>query len=209
MHNEWAMKDCCEMIADVPARQRRVLQVVLYINAAMFLVEFGAGLLAGSTALLADSVDMLGDALVYGFSLYVVSRGSVWQARASLLKGTVMAVFGLGVLLEAIQKIVRGIVPAAGLMGGIGLIALAANVVCLFLLWRRRGDDINMRSAWLCSRNDVMADVGVLIAAGGVALTGSAWPDIAVGLLIATMFVTSAISIVGEARRALRPLTTP
>jgi Co/Zn/Cd efflux system component len=152
---------------------------------------------------------MLGDALVYGFSLYVVSRGSVWQARASLLKGTVMAIFGLGVLLEAILKIVRGIVPAAGLMGGIGLLALAANVVCLFLLWRRRGDDINMRSAWLCSRNDVMANAGVLVAAGAVALTGSAWPDIAVGLLIATMFVTSAISIVGEARRALRPLTTP
>jgi Co/Zn/Cd efflux system component len=120
-----------------------------------------------------------------------------------------MVIFGLGVFLEAILKIVRGIVPAAGLMGGIGLLALAANVVCLFLLWRRRGDDINMRSAWLCSRNDVMANAGVLVAAGAVALTGSAWPDIAVGLLIATVFVTSAISIVGEARRALRPLATP
>jgi cation diffusion facilitator family transporter len=209
MHNEWAVKDCCEIITDVPARQRRVLQIVLYINAAMFLLECGAGLLAGSTALLADSVDMLGDALVYGFSLYVVRRGNVWQVRAALLKGTVMASFGLGVLLEAILKIARGIVPAAGLMGGIGLIALAANMACLFLLWRRRGDDINMRSAWLCSRNDVMANAGVLIAAGAVALTGSAWPDIAVGLLIAAMFVTSAIKVVGEARRALWPLTTP
>lgn len=195
-------------MTDVPARQRRVLQIVLCINAAMFLVEFGAGLLAGSTALLADSVDMLGDALVYGFSLYVVSRGSVWQARASLLKGTVMALFGLGVLLEAILKIVRGTVPSAELMGGVGLIALVANVVCLILLWRRRADDINMRSAWVCSRNDVTANVGVLIAAAAVALTGSAWPDIAVGLLIAAMFVTSAVSIVGEARRALNPLTT-
>ena len=194
---------------DVPARQRRVLQIVLGINAGMFLVEFGAGLLAGSTALLADSVDMLGDALVYGFSLYVVSRGPVWQARAALLKGAVMAVFGLGVLAEAVLKIVRGIVPAAGLMGGIALLALAANVVCLFLLWRRRTDDINIRSAWLCSRNDVMANVGVLVAAGVVALTGSAWPDVTVGLLIAAMFVMSATSVVREARRALRPLRTP
>lgn len=197
------------MMIDVPARQRRVLQIVLGINGAMFLVEFGAGLLAGSTALLADSVDMLGDALVYGFSLYVVSRGSVWQARAALLKGTVMAVFGLGVLAEAVLKIVRGIVPAAGLMGGIGLLALVANAVCLFLLWRCRADDINMRSAWLCSRNDVMANVGVLVAAGAVALTGSAWPDIAVGLLIAGLFVISATSVVRAARRALRPLRTP
>src|SRR5258705_2712192 len=194
------------MIADVPARQRRVLLVVLCINAAMFLVEFGAGLLADSTALLADSVDMLGDALVYGFSLYVVSRGSVWQARAALLKGTVMVIFGLGVFGEAVLKIVRGIVPAAGLMGSTGFLALAANVVCLFLLWRRRGDDINMRSTWLCSRNDVMANAGVLIAAETVALPGSPLPDIAVGLLIATMFVTSATRVLRESRRALRPL---
>jgi cation diffusion facilitator family transporter len=194
------------MIADVPARQRRVLRVVLCINAAMFLVEFGAGLLADSTALLADSVDMLGDALVYGFSLYVVSRSSVWQARAALLKGTVMVIFGLGVFGEAVLKIVRGIVPAASLMGSIAFLALAANVVCLFLLWRHRGDDINMRSTWLCSRNDVMANAGVLIAAGVVALTGSPWPDIAVGLLIATMFVTSATKVLRESRRALRPL---
>lgn len=118
MHTE-VMKDCCEVMVDAPARQRRVLQIVLCINAAMFLMEFGAGLLAGSTALLADSVDMLGDALVYGFSLYVVSRATVWQARASLLKGAVMAIFGLGVLLEVILKIARGIVPAAGLMGAL------------------------------------------------------------------------------------------
>jgi len=120
-----------------------------------------------------------------------------------------MAFFGLGVLLEVILKLARGIVPSAGLMGSIGLVALAANVVCLFLLWRRRGDDINMRSAWLCSRNDVMANAGVLIAAGAVAVTGSAWPDIAVGLLIAGMFGASAIRVIREARRALHPLTIP
>ena len=145
------MKDCCEVMTDVSVEQRRILQIVLWINLGMFVIEFGAGLLADSTALLADSVDMLGDAIVYGFSLYVVSRGSVWQARAALLKGAVMAAFGLGVLVEAVLKIVRGNVPSADVMGGIGLLALSANLVCLFLLRRRRADDINMRSAWLCS----------------------------------------------------------
>jgi cation diffusion facilitator family transporter len=198
------MKDCCEVMTDVSVEQRRVLQIVLWINLVMFLVEFGAGLLADSTALLADSVDMLGDAIVYGFSLYVVSRGSVWQARAALLKGSVMAAFGLGVLVEAVLKIVRGTVPAADVMGGIGLLALAANLACLLLLRRRRADDINMRSAWLCSRNDVMANAGVLLAAAGVFVTGSAWPDLAIGLLIAAMFATSALGVIREARRALQ-----
>lgn len=192
------------MMTDVAVEQRRVLQIVLWINMVMFVVECGAGLLAESTALLADSVDMLGDAIVYGFSLYVVSRGSVWQARAALLKGMVMAAFGVGVLLEAALKVVRGSVPAADLMGGIGLLALAANLGCLVLLRRRRADDINMRSAWVCSRNDVLANGGVLLAAAGVFVTGSPWPDIAVGLLIAAMFATSALGVVREARHSLQ-----
>lgn len=198
------MKDCCEVMTDVAVEQRRVLQIVLWINMVMFVVECGAGLLAESTALLADSVDMLGDAIVYGFSLYVVSRGSVWQARAALLKGMVMAAFGVGVLLEAALKVVRGSVPAADLMGGIGLLALAANLGCLVLLRRRRADDINMRSAWVCSRNDVLANGGVLLAAAAVFVTGSPWPDIAVGLLIAAMFATSALGVVREARYSLQ-----
>jgi cation diffusion facilitator family transporter len=198
------MKDCCEVMTDVAVEQRRVLQTVLWINMVMFVVECGAGLLAESTALLADSVDMLGDAIVYGFSLYVVSRGRVWQARAALLKGMVMAVFGIGVLVEAALKVVRGSVPAADLMGGIGLLALAANVGCLVLLRRRRADDINMRSAWVCSRNDVLANGGVLLAAAGVFVTGSPWPDIAVGVLIAAMFATSALGVVWEARESLQ-----
>ena len=192
------------MMTDVAVEQRRVLRAVLAINLAMFVVECGGGLLADSTALLADSVDMLGDAMVYGVSLYVVSRGRVWEARAALIKGTVMAAFGLGVLVEAGLKVVRGTVPAADLMGGIGLLALAANLGCLLLLRGRRADDLNMRSAWLCSRNDVLANAGVLVAAAGVFLTGSAWPDIAIGLLIAGMFARTAIGVVGEARDALR-----
>lgn len=199
------VKDCCDIRADVPERQRRTLRAVLWINAAMFLAEFGAGLLAHSTALLADSVDMLGDAIVYGFSLYVVHRGTMWQARAALLKGATMAAFGVGVLVEVALKIARGVVPTADLMAGVGVIALGANVLCLSLLWRRKGDDINMRSAWVCSRNDVAANVGVVVAAGVVAATGSAWPDILIGLLIAVMFGSSAVGVIRQARRALRP----
>lgn len=141
------MRECCEVRAEIPERQRRVLQIVLSINVVMFLVEFVSGVMAHSTALLADSVDMLGDAIVYGFSLYVVSRGAVWQARAALLKGLIMAGFGLGVIAEVSAKLVRGTVPAAEVMGGIGLLALLANAACLLLLWRHRTDDINMRSA--------------------------------------------------------------
>ena len=203
------MKSCCAVPADVPSRQRRLLLLVLWINAAMFMTECGAGLAAGSTALLADSVDMLGDAIVYGFSLYVIRRGIHWQARAALLKGVLMAVFGLGVLAEVGSKLVRDVVPAAQMIGGVGLLALAANMVCLVLLWRRRLDDINMRSAWLCSRNDVLANAGVLFAAAGVAITGSAWPDIAVGLLIAAMFVSSAIAVIRDARRVRRLVPGP
>lgn len=198
------MKECCEIRSDVPERQRRVLRVVLWINAAMFLGEFGAGLFAHSTALLSDSVDMLGDAMVYGFSLYALGRGPVWQARAALLKGTVMAVFGLGVLVEVMLKLVRDVLPSAEVIGVVGLVALAANLLCLLLLSRHRGDDINMRSAWLCSRNDVIANVGVLVAAVGVGLTGAAWPDVAMGLVLAAMFGSSAIGVIRAARRQLR-----
>lgn len=199
------MKDCCEVHGDIAAGQRAVLTFVLAVNVAMFLVEFGAGLLARSTALLADSVDMLGDAIVYGFSLYVVARGPRWQARAALLKGGIMAVFGAGILVEVVAKLATAATPREGLMGGVGALALVANVVCLAVLWRRRADDINMRSAWLCSRNDVVANVAVLVAAAGVAVTGSVWPDIAVGLLIAALFLRSSFGVIGEARRALAP----
>jgi Co/Zn/Cd efflux system component len=200
------MTECCEFTADFTGRQRRVLHIVLWINVAMFLAESTAGLLAHSTALLADSVDMLGDAIVYGFSLYVAGRGSVWQARGAMLKGVIMAAFGAGVLIEVATKLIVGVVPVAEAMGAMGIVALAANVACLALLWRRRADDINMRSAWTCSLNDVAGNVGVMLAAVGVALTWQAWPDIAVGMLIAALFVTSAVRVIREARRQLRPL---
>src|SRR5438034_1757599 len=126
------MKDCCEVTADYTARQRRVLRVVLWINIVMFLVEATAGLLAHSTALFADSVDMLGDAIVYGFSLYVISRGLFWQARAALLKGVIMAAFGIGVLVQVGVKVARGLTPTVEVMGAVGALAFAANLLCWY-----------------------------------------------------------------------------
>jgi Co/Zn/Cd efflux system component len=196
------MDECCE-VREVPREQRRVLYIVLWINVTMFLAESSAGLLANSTALLADSVDMLGDAIVYGFSLYVINRGIVWQARAALLKGIIMAAFGVGVLAQVAVKLAHGVSPTVEWMGGIGLLALAANLFCLILLGRRRGDDINMRSAWICSRNDVIGNVGVLVAAAAVWLTASPWPDIIIGLVVAGVFGRSAVQIIVEASRAV------
>jgi Co/Zn/Cd efflux system component len=189
---------CCE-IHPVQARQRRVLLVVLWINLAMFALEFGAGLVAHSTALLADSVDMLGDAIVYGFSLYVIGRGAAWQARGALLKGGIMAAFAAGIAVEIALKLARGVTPDGALMGGVSVAALAANASVLAFLWRHRGDDLNMRSAWLCSRNDVIANAGVFVAAAAVWLSGSVWPDIIVGSTIAVLFGASAIAVIRQA----------
>jgi Co/Zn/Cd efflux system component len=192
------VQECCD-VREVADQQRSVLRAVLWINAAMFVIESMSGVLARSTALLSDSMDMLGDALVYGFSLYAVSRGPGWQARAALLKGMLMGAFAAGVLVQAGFKIAYGLAPAVEVMGTVGLLALGANLVCLGLLRRRRGDDINMRSAWVCSRNDVIGNVAVLLAAAAVAVTGSPWPDIVVGLAIAGIFACSAVQVVREA----------
>jgi Co/Zn/Cd efflux system component len=171
----------------------------------MFLLEAGTGIISHSTALLADSVDMLGDGMVYGVSLYAISRGVMWQVRAAFLKGIVMAAFGLGVLTQVIYTILHGLVPTAVVMEMVGVAALTANILCLLLLWRHRGDDINMRSAWLCSRNDVIGNVGVLVAAIGVSLSGSAWPDIVIGLLVAALFCRTAIHVLRDASREFQP----
>ena len=193
------MANCCNdktcEIEALRARQSATLKTVLAINAVMFVVELAAGLVSGSVSLLADSLDMLGDALVYGFSIYVVARGARMKAMAALFKGGVMAAFGLFVFGQAIHKILVPQVPVFETIGAIGLLALAANSVCLFLLWRHRAEDINMRSVWLCSRNDIIANVSVLFAAAGVWLSGSGWPDILVGLALAALFVQSSSSV--------------
>lgn len=189
---------------ELAGRQRRVLVWVLLINAVMFVVEASAGWIAHSSALLADSLDMLGDSIAYGFSLYVINRGPRWTAISALLKGSIMALFGLFVLSEVISKLIWPAVPVAGTIGLIGMLALLANVICLLLLTRHRSDDINMHSVWLCSRNDIISNVGVLIAAAGVAITQQGWPDIIIGLVIATLFLRSAIQVLGRAFKQLR-----
>lgn len=202
------MADCCNdkacEIEALRGRQGATLKVVLGINAVMFIVELTAGLLGNSVSLVADSLDMLGDALVYGFSLYVVARGAAMKARAALLKGIIMAAFGLFVLGQAIYWMVFPQLPAFEAIGAIGLLALAANSICLFMLWRHREDDINMSSVWLCSRNDIIANVSVLFAAVGVWLAHSGWPDILVGLALAALFLRSALFVLREATRELR-----
>lgn len=193
------MDECCT-VTRIATRQRSIFRIVLGINLGMFLLESVAGILAYSTALLADSIDMLGDAIVYGFSLYVVGRSSAWQARAALLKGIIMAAFSVAIFVQVAFKIYHGLAPLANVMGLVGIMALAANLICLTLLWQRRSEDINMRSAWLCSRNDVIANVGVLVAALAVRVTGSLWPDIVIGFLIAALFGRSAIAVMREVR---------
>jgi len=172
--------------------QRRVLTIVLAINAVMFAGEFTAGVIAGSVALMADAVDMFGDAMVYGLSLYALDRSERWRNGAALAKGIFILIFGLGVLVQVANKIQNGVPPSSTTMLAVGAVALAANLVCVSLLWRFRKQDLNMSSTFECSRNDVLANCGVLVAAGGVALLNSAWPDIIVGLVIAALFLRSA-----------------
>jgi len=209
------MDPCCETkaseLAALRLRQSRVLIAVLAINLTMFCLEFGAGVLSGSTALLADSLDMLGDALVYGFSLFVLHRSPSWRARAALAKGGIMAAFGVGVLFEAFVRLATGVPPAAPIMATIGVVALLANTSCFALLWRHRGDDLNLRSTWLCSRNDLIANAAVVAAAAAVAWSRSLWPDFVVGLGIAVLFLRTAASVLREsiaelARARSRPL---
>lgn len=202
------MTDCCDDKADeleaLRSRQSTTLKIVLAINAVMFAVELTAGLLADSVSLIADSLDMLGDTLVYVFSLYVVARSVRMKAVSALFKGGIMAAFGLFVLAQAIYQMMFPELPAFQVIGAIGLLALAANGLCLLLLWRHRGDDVNMSSVWLCSRNDIIANVSVLLAAAGVWLTHSAWPDILVGLALACLFLRSALFVLRDAARELR-----
>lgn len=202
------MADCCNdkacEIDALRSRQSSILKIVLAINAVMFIVELTAGLLGHSVSLVADSLDMLGDALVYGFSLYVVARSAAMKARAAMFKGIIMAGFGFFVLCQAIYRIVVPQLPVFETIGVIGLLALAANSMCFYLLWRHRADDINMSSVWLCSRNDIIANISVLFAAAGVWLTHSGWPDILVGLALAALFLRSALHVLRDSLKELR-----
>ena len=170
----------------------------------MFFVEFGAGLFARSTALLGDSLDMLGDTLVYGLSLYVLSKDNRWRAGSALIKGLVMLAFGIGVFVDAALKLQAGSIPVVPAMASIGALALAANTICFALLWRHRTSDINFRSTWLCSRNDLVANSAVIMAAFFVARLQSMWPDVLVGVGIAGLFLWTAFGVLHDAVSELK-----
>lgn len=193
---------CCENksseLVKLREKQANVLRIVMAVNLAMFVIEFTSGFFARSTALMGDSLDMLGDSIVYGFSLYVLHKSERTRALAALLKGCIIVAFGLWVLFEATVKLFSDSVPVAETMGLIGLLALAANIFCLVLLTKHKDDDINMKSTWICSRNDIISNTGVLVAAALVGLTQTKWPDVVVGFAIAILFLKSAWPILTE-----------
>jgi Co/Zn/Cd efflux system component len=177
---------------------RRVLWVVLAINAVMFMVEIGAGLAAGSASLQADALDFLGDAANYGISLLVVGMALRYRASAALAKGATMGLFGLWVIGTVIWHTVQGTLPSALAMSAVGFAALVANASSFGLLWAHRGGDANMRSAWICTRNDVLGNLAVLFAAFGVFGTGTGWPDIIVATVMAALALQGAVAVVRQ-----------
>jgi cation diffusion facilitator family transporter len=202
------MADCCEdkacAIEALRDRQSATLRTVLAINVVMFVVELAAGVFSGSTALLSDSLDNLGDALTYGLSLYAVSRGARSKSKVALFKGALILAAGIAVLGQVIYRFIVPSVPIFEVMGAISILALAANGTCLALLWKHRQEDINMSSVWECSRNDIASNVAVFVAAGGVWLTHSGWPDLVVGLGLVGLFLVSAVRVLRRAVSELR-----
>ena len=199
---------CCNQPKDIHRGDkgyRRVLWVVLAINAAMFAVEVSAGLAAGSASLQADALDFLGDAGNYAISLFVVGMALQYRAGAALLKGATMGVFGLWVdrgydLFHAWH----GTLPEAFTMGAVGTAALIANAISFGLLWAYRAGDSNMRSAWICTRNDVFGNLAVLLAAAGVFGTGTGWPDIVVAAIMAALALQGAWMVLNQSWSELR-----
>ena len=195
---------CCSSLekefSQVDEGKRKILIWVLFINLTMFFVEGIYGWFAQSSALMADALDMLGDAAIYGFSLYVIRLHPIWQSRAGFIKGIIMGVFAISVLFGAMYRALDPVVPEAITMGIVGGMALVANLICAVLLLGFKDTDINMRSAWLCSRNDVLANIGVLLAAGGVAWTHSHWPDLIVGVALSALILKSSIEILRDAK---------
>lgn len=194
---------CASQQPVVDVRYRRVLIVALLVNLSMFLVEVIAGASAGSSALLADSLDFLGDAANYGISLFVLGYALVWRTRAALVKGATMGVFGLWVLGSTIERLLAGQVPEASTMGVVSFLALLSNVGVAYLLYRYRTGDSNMQSVWICSRNDAIGNVAVMCAAAGVWFMSSAWPDVVVALGMALLTLAGATQIIRSALREL------
>lgn len=202
------MADCCEdktcALEQLRERQSSTLKIVLGINAVMFLVELTAGLYASSTALIADSLDNLGDALTYALSLYAVGRSERAKGRVAMFKGALILGAALFVMGQIGYKLLHPGVPLFETMGLVGALALAANGTCLGLLWRHRHEDVNMASVWECSRNDIAGNVAVLLAAAAVWLFGSGWPDVLIGSLLAVLFFRSAVRVFRASLAAIR-----
>jgi Co/Zn/Cd efflux system component len=193
--------------ADAPIAPgyRRVLWIALAVNASMFVLEIGAGLSAGSVALLADAIDFFGDAANYAITLAVLALGATWRARAAVFKAASMLVFGAIVLARAAWAAGSGAAPEPVTMGAVGLLALTANLGVAALLYAFREGDANMRSVWLCTRNDAIGNVAVLLAAIGVFGTGTRWPDLAVAGIMAALALAAGASVLRQARAELAP----
>src|SRR3954453_5590108 len=204
---------CCDHDCHPPPSAdglyRRILWVALVLNLAMFGIEILASLAARSVSLRADALDFLGDAANYALALAVVGVALQWRARAALLKGSVMGFFGLWVAGSTIHHALAGTMPKGELMSGIGMLALAGNLAVAGLLYRYRGADSQAMSVWLCTRNDCIANIAVMIAGIGVWLSATHWPDIAVAAVIAGLGLTSALRIIRQARMELQHTAVP
>ncbi len=200
------MSGCCEdgySLDRLCERQRGTLQLVLGINAMMFLVIVAAALYGQSSALLSDSLDNLGDALTYGLSLYAISKGAVFKAKVALFKGGLIFLAACTVAAQVVFKLLEPTVPMFEVMGVFSLLGLAANSLCLFLLWRHRRDDVNMSSVWECSRNDIASNLYVFVAAGAVWFAGSGWPDRVVASCLVLLLMRSAVGVMAAAKAEL------
>ena len=196
------MAECCNLDDSLDAlrkRQRGTLRMVFAINATMFIVIVAAALYANSSAPLSDSLDNLGDALTYALSLYAVSRSASVKRKVALFKGCLIFLAGCLVAAQVVYKLFDHTVPIFEIMGVFSLFALTANALCLFLLWRHREEDVNMSSVWECSRNDVATNLSVFLAAGGVWLTNSGWPDLLVAAALVILLMRSAVRVVYSA----------
>ena len=202
------MSECCGVNAQ-DKEQRTLLWTVLGLNGGMFFVEFIAGWLGDSSGLMADSLDMLADAMVYMVGLYAVGKAIQYKAKAALFNGSLQLVLAGLILIDVVMRIVGGSEPQTGIMLWISLLALAVNLFCFILLSRYRTGDINMRASWICSRNDMIANVGVIISAGLVVWLDSAIPDLIIGTIIALVIVQSSVKIVQESRAILKGENKP
>jgi len=197
------MSNCCS--SEVRnGRERKLLWVVLILNFGMFVIEFIAGWVADSSGLLADSLDMLADAAVYSLSLYAVGRSLYHKGRAALLNGSLQLMLGVLIIIDIARRIWQGSDPQPQLMLSISFLALVVNAICFALLYQFRSGDVNLKASWICSRNDILANVGVLISAGLVTWLGVPWPDWMAGSLIAAIVIHSSLGIIREAKKTMR-----